>query len=495
MSSTGPQGDQPSLRRKVIIASVWATATRWGNRLLGLVSIAILARLLTPDDFGLIAAALAFIGVAEALMSLGIDWALIERQDDDKKLYDSAWTLRLLKNILIAVLLLCGAGLAADYAGDQRIVPIIWVLAIGMLIQGLENIGVVNFRKHLNFEKEFLLQVLPKVVAVILSVVAALILQSYWALVIGLFGRWTLQTIVSYVLHPMRPWFSLERFDQIWGFSKWMIFNNIGNKLFHILDRFLLAGTLPKNQLAFYTVGSDTTSILTIEMAMPVSQVLLPSFAKLKHEKERLRQAYLKSLGIIMAISLPVCLGVSSVSYELTLLLLGDQWPAAVPIIQATAIVLVFQMFIGAGDPLVLMTGMVKHAGITAIVALIIFALLFFPVLGAAGIMGVIAWKGLVLLGRFLVISYFGLRRVEEPMITLWRLMQRPLLAAIVMYCAVLTIDTGALALIPALLIKAAAGGLTYTLVLLGLWQVSGRPDGAEKEILELAQGRLGSRR
>jgi len=169
----------------MIKGSIWMVAMRWTVQGIGLISTMILARLLTPADFGIVAMGMLVVGLLEIFSSLGVDLALIRNQAAEPGHYNTAWTFRVFQCTFITVLLLIFAPFAADYFGDPRVTIVIQILSLSVFFDGFENIGVVAFRKDLDFSKEFRFGVYKKLLGFVITVPLAFTLKSYWALVAG----------------------------------------------------------------------------------------------------------------------------------------------------------------------------------------------------------------------------------------------------------------------------------------------------------------------
>ncbi|MEM7044548.1 MAG: oligosaccharide flippase family protein, partial [Pseudomonadota bacterium] len=136
-----------SLKRQIAAGAVWLISGRLVVRLIGLSSTIILARLLAPEDFGLIALAMGFVALLNVMSAFSFDLALIADQKAGRAEYDAAWSMGLIKGIVGAGALLLAADPAGAYFDDPRLTPIFQVLALFILLRGFENIGTVDFRK------------------------------------------------------------------------------------------------------------------------------------------------------------------------------------------------------------------------------------------------------------------------------------------------------------------------------------------------------------
>ena len=128
---------------------------RWAMRALGLFSTVIVARILSPEDFGVVAIALIAVGLLETVAYLGVDLSLIKDQSAGRDEFDTAWTIQLLQGGLIALLLFACSPLAASFFNEPRAQAVIAWLALRPILEGFQNIGLVTFRRDLKFSQEF----------------------------------------------------------------------------------------------------------------------------------------------------------------------------------------------------------------------------------------------------------------------------------------------------------------------------------------------------
>src|SRR5215469_8360793 len=195
--------------RQMFTGSVWLIGLRWAVRLTGVISTLVLARLLSPSDFGVVAIAMVIVGMFEVLSWNGQELAIIRHDTPTPDHYNTAWTISALIGVVIAVGIVLVAPLTKNYFHDDRSIAVMRWLAIRPLLSGLENVGTVDFQRDLRFDRVFGYNFYAKVIAFFVTITAAALLRNYWALVIGSLTGQSARTILSYVLHPYRPAFSL----------------------------------------------------------------------------------------------------------------------------------------------------------------------------------------------------------------------------------------------------------------------------------------------
>ncbi|TVT49025.1 MAG: oligosaccharide flippase family protein [Denitromonas halophila] len=485
MSSDTPSS--PPLRTKVLFGAVWMIATRWSHRLLGLISTMILARLLMPEDFGLVATVVAAVAIMDGFFDFGFDLALIRDQSAGRAEFDAVWTLRFLKALLFGGLLMASSPWIADYAQAPEVVNISLIMGLGIAFKGLENIGVVVFQKELQFDRLFRFRLFPRLIGVAATIGLALWLRSYWAIVLGSLSRYICEVLFSYWMSDYRPRFRITGMGKLWHFSRWILVNNVSRQLFNAIDRFTLAGLVSKRDLGYYTVSADVASTVTVDLMGPAGSALVPGYAKLQDEPARLRSAFLISTAVFIALITPASIGVWCLAPELTAVLLGDQWHAAAPIIGLFALVWLFYAIAENLGKFMTMSGMQDKAALIGLGRTALFLGLFYPLFQWGGITAPIVLKLSLSVLEMIVLFSWCSHRLALPLPALPGMLWRPAAAAGAMALALTYLPLPSeFPTLATLVVKSGLGALVYTLVSLVLWLLSGRPAGLEAALTSL---------
>ena len=187
-----------NIGRRMAAGAGWMVLMRLCMRGIGLVSMVILARLLVPDDFGLIVLATTFVGILEAISELGFEIVLIRDRDAPRAKYDSAWTLSVIRGVSVATIIFLSSDLVAGFWGDPRLVDVMLALSAASLVDGFRNVGVVDFRKHLTFDRDFLFRVTGRIAGFVVTIALAALWRNYWALVAGILTSRVALLVASY---------------------------------------------------------------------------------------------------------------------------------------------------------------------------------------------------------------------------------------------------------------------------------------------------------
>lgn len=478
---------QQSLRTSVIFGVGWMVVARWAMKGLGFISTIILARLLAPEDFGIVAMAMIIVGLTQVLFEMNVDTALIQNTRADESYFNTAWTIRIIQSTIVSILLLILSPLAARYYTEPRVVAVIQALAIGLFFNGFVNIGVVNFRKELQFDNEFRFLLLGKLAAFLPTVFLAFLWRDYWALVVGTIIGSLATVFISYLVHPFRPRYSVEKFSEIWGFSQWVLVHNIGYYTYTRIDQIVIGATANSSGLGVYSVAAEISELPTTELIYPISRVIVPSYAKIKHDPERLRAVYLKVLAVVAGFSLPAAVGLANVSNEVVRILLGEKWLEVIHLLQWLAIFAGLRPIYGTVWNLVIALGEIRRLSALTWFELICLAPATWLGAYLGGVMGVAVAKVVVTAGMpvlyFSILVRFGVVSALDLYAQLWR----PVLSAAVMAAVLFCLNNilSSLLVVLALAAKVIVGAATYSVMMLSLWYLAGRPDGVENELIQ----------
>lgn len=383
-------GMASSLGRQMAKGAAWMVFMQIAIRVIGVISMVILARLLVPADFGLIALAMMVYGLIEVFGQFGFDVVLIQNQQAGRQHYDTAWTLTVIRNTVIAGILVAGAPLAASFFDEPRLQAIFYWLAAAAFVEGFANIGVVNFRKDLEFHKDFVFMVGAKLGTFAIAVPLAFAWQNYWALVAGIVAGAFIRVALGYAMQPYRPRASLAAWREIMSFSKWLLLNNVSHFVFTRADTFIIGKISGAQLLGLYSIAYEISNLPTSELLAPIRRAIYPGYAKLGSRPEVLRENFVETLAMIVAIALPVAVGIGLIADPLVRVALGDKWIGAIPIIQILAIYGVLNVCSANIWPVYLALGkpelyaLVMGTGAVAVVPLLLIGTNISGIIGAA---------------------------------------------------------------------------------------------------------------
>ncbi len=313
--------------------SAWMIALRWAMRLTGVVSTVILARLLTPKDFGIVAIAMIVVGMFEMLNQTGQGLAIIRHGNPTREHYDTAWTISMLIGFAIAAAIMVAAPLTNIYFHDERSIVVMQCLALRAIMGGAENIGTLDFRRDLNFGRVFGYNFYAKLFSFVITITLAVVLRNYWALVAGILCGQFARTALSYIMHPYRPRISFAKMSEIWSFSIWTFIRSMGTYFLTQVDVIAVGGATGTSSMGRYTMAKDIAGSPTYEIIQPMVSVLFPVMARYQHDPAQLRQLYLRILGWALIIGASTGVGIWLVAPDMVPLVLGPKWLSITPLV------------------------------------------------------------------------------------------------------------------------------------------------------------------
>jgi len=483
------QQSSKTLFGEIFKGTKWYTAMRWSIRGMAFISSAILARLLIPEDFGLVAIVLVIFGFVSLLFDFGVNWALLQNNKATDDHFDTAWTIRLFEALVLAVLLAAFSSLIASSYGDIRLEAICQIMAVGIVIRGFENIGTVKLQKEMRFSKDFLNNIIPKIISTFITIGLAFYYRSYMALVIGAVLHDLVVVVISYIIVSFRPKFSFKKISEIWGFSQWVLVGSIAEYISEKGDLVLLAMLTTPTRIGYYKWGTELSFMAISEVQHPFRRALIPGLVKIKDDHGRLIDAYLKSLGMLTLVAVPVALGFGGVAKELIPIFLGggDKWLPIVPLVEGLVFYAMFTSLYTTSGTFLTITGNVKYtAYIFWIQALVTIAALY-PAYRLAGLEGVAYSRAFIGFIMFFVVSLFVAQKCRVAFRQIVFVVWRPVVAGVVMYIVLINISS--LWLLEnwlVLIIKIILGVILYISFTLILWWLAGKPESTEKTLLGL---------
>jgi len=329
-------GSDDNLSQKVSRGALWITVGTICGRGLGLISSIILARLLLPSDYGIMAIATAIIGLTESLTQTGFSSALIQKQKKPEEFLNTAWTFELVKYLFLFLILFILAPIFANFFNEPAANIVLRVVSFGLIFRGLNNIGIVYFRKKLDFKRQSIFTTLPLIIYIVVVVPLAFILKNVWALVWASVAKEIVVCIISYIMHPYRPHldFGIKKAKELFNFGKWIL----GSSLIVMIRKqgitMFVGKLLGIPVLGFYNRAEAFSVMLFQQVTGIIWQVGYPAYSQLQVDSTRLKRAFLLTLKLLTFIGLPMAGGLFVLSRDFTHLFLTDKWISIVPVIQ-----------------------------------------------------------------------------------------------------------------------------------------------------------------
>ncbi|MCW2240911.1 oligosaccharide flippase family protein [Azospirillum canadense] len=490
------------LKQKVAIGAGWMIFLRLASRGVGIVSMLVMARLLLPDDFGLVALATTIAGAVEALGMIGLQLALIRENGVNRDLYDTAFTMTVIRGVLTGLIVAASAPVVASFFADDRLTAVLFVIAAGAALQGFENIGTVAFRKDLAFDREVVLFMTARVSTFLVTLVCALATHSHWALVAGISASRVVRVVMSYRMHPYRPRFTLIAWRRLINFSVWIWVASVAGFLRDQADAFVIGRCLGMTQVGVFRLGTEISSLTTSELVQPICRALLPGFSAMHNAGRNVSDSVVESFSAVCLLVLPAALGLSLVAAPLVHLALGPNWSEAVPVIRILGMFVIFHVASEIGAVALLTLGRPDVTAWIAVAATPMRLACLMVGIGTFGLAGG-AWALGIGAGLEGIVFLFQMERHLPGVLPgIAASVGRTALASVAMTGALLIINGGpilagtdAVASAALLFGNVGFGAVVFAIVLLALWLLAGRPAGPEATLIRAVRNRWTPRR
>lgn len=481
------------MKDKLAKGVLWLTGAKALINLLALCSTLVLARLLTPEDFGVVAIATLVMTLLTAVTEMSLSEALVHHAAPGDEHFDTAWTMNFLRALLLGGLLAAASPLVASFYADPRLQPVLLMLAASLVLGGLTNPKMVVLTRRLEFWQDFAVTVSQKVFGFVVGVSMAIVFKSYWALVGGMLASQLAGVIVSYRVVRYRPRFALSRVRELWSFSLWITLGQIVNTLNWRLDHFLISSWIGTHALGVYSVGDNLAAMPTRESVGPLEKALFPGLRHVVDDPDRLRRTYSRAQGLITMIALPIGFICGALAKPLVLLVLGTKWVEAVLVVQVLACVFALQTISSAVLPLAMAKGQTRLMFARDLLAFGMRVPIILIGMWLGGMVGVIYARFVTGLTGMVINAHVVRRLLGLGVLNQFRNSWRSVLSAVVMWALLMGAQQiwpspeSALDRVLWLVLAVAAGLLIYVTLHAMLWRAAGRPTGAEEDFAVMA--------
>lgn len=314
------------MTNKTIKSTVLLVAIKFIERGIGIISTLILARILTPEDFGLVAIILLAISFFESITSAGTEQYIIQKVNVTQIDLNTAWTLDLILKSFIAVILIIVSSYIADFYQNPSITLPMQCMSVLLILNAAINPEIHLLKKANEYKKIFILSVIQKVIMAIATIGIALYFRSFWALIAGHLFHVITFLVGSYVICKSKPSFSLKALGQQVNFSSWVLTKSIFGYFRSVLDTIMVGKIYDISALGAYHNMKYLSAMPYTQLIEPAAAPLLATFSSEKASHEKTQYFFTVSLFMVLSFSLPLCMFSILFSSEIVFLLLGEQW-------------------------------------------------------------------------------------------------------------------------------------------------------------------------
>jgi PST family polysaccharide transporter len=350
-----------SLGRSTVVGLLWMGSGQGVYGFLQILILAILARLITPAEFGVISAALVVITFSKIFYQLGIGPALVQRPQLEDRHLKTAFVSSVVFGVILGLLVWASAPLVASFFQMERLQGVLRVLSGVFPLLGLGLVSSSQLERDLEFRWLASRDVVTFALGYgVVGVVAAYAGLGVWALVCGHFGQTILNVGALLIKRPPRGFgFEWRAFKELLYFGGGHTLARLGNFVAHQGDNLVVGRWLGAQALGFYGRAYQLMATPASLFAGVLDRVLFPTMAKVQDDERRLAGAYTKGIALVALVTLPVSLFLCALAPEIVLVALGPQWEAVTPIVQVFAVGLLLRTSYKLSDSITRATGAV----------------------------------------------------------------------------------------------------------------------------------------
>lgn len=379
-----------SLSQRVVHGGVWVFGIRIVSRGFSLIRTIVLARLLAPNDFGLFGIAMLTLSGLERFSKTGFDQALVQKKEETETFLDTAWTVQVIRGFLLGGILVVGAPLVGLFFGEPRVILIVRVLGAAVALKSLRNIGVIYFRKDLEFHKQFVYEFSSAFADLMVALSLAFIFRSVWALIFGLLAKNITKFLISYYIHSYKPSlrFEWKKAQNLFSFGVWIFLSGLLGFLVTQGDDIFVGKFLSTSALGLYQLAYRISNLPPREITGTITRVIFPSYSKIQDSTEKMRELFFQVIKAVSSLVFPFSFAIFLLIPTFTNLILGEKWLKMVPAVQVLSFYGLSIALISTIGPLLWGTGKPEESFQMNLLRTVVLAITIYPLTKYFGIVG-----------------------------------------------------------------------------------------------------------
>ncbi len=377
--------------KKAIRGGKWMFLNTFFQQAFSIASFLILARLLLPEDFGIISLLFVVPNLLNLITTIGFETTLIQIKEDPKKYLNEAWTLNILRMVAIFIVIFFSAPLIANFFHLEKAILAIRLSGIFLVISGFANVAKLYFFRDIDFKKIFIRDAAGSIFYAAISIGLAIFYKSFWPLFFGYIGQYLSSAIITYVLHEYRPRLSFEfkKLKELMGYSKWIFGQNLIINAIPMIENGLIGRIIDATGVGLYTRAKSLAVLPTASLFNIFEKVTYPAYAKIQDAYEKIRDGFIKSLDLLFFLAIPFILLFLEFGHRIILIFLGEKWIGISALLKILLLAVTINTLVVLSGPIFNAVGKPKiqfYISIVNIVTLVSLFLLLAPRYGTIGV-------------------------------------------------------------------------------------------------------------
>lgn len=352
--------------------------------------IAVLARILSPSQFGSYGIALLVLGFLEVLTETGINIFLVQEKDDAKDYLDSAWVVSIIRGTLISLLILASTPFVVGFFRTPQVTNLLYLVAAVAFVRGFINPMEVFFQKRLEFMKVFMFQGGLYLLDAAIAVTFGILTHSESAMIISMLVAAAAEVILSFAIFNDRPKLKLEKekFMKVVHSGKWVTGAGIFSYIFQNIDNVTVGKVLGTMSLGYYQQAYSVSTLPVSGVSDVFNKVMFPVFVKMSEETAELKKSFYRALATIFALAFVFGVIVFFFSRPIILIFLGPNWLVIEPVLKILAIFGMLKSILNSTYSLFLSLKMQKAVMLSELFGIIGMGIAIYPMVTRYGIIG-----------------------------------------------------------------------------------------------------------
>ena len=328
--------------------AIWKLAETFSSKLMFFIVSIVLARLLSPDDYGAVTVITVFITVANVFVVSGIPTALVQKRDADEKDFSSVFFFNLALSLVLYIILFLVAPRIADFYKTPILKATLRVLGLSVIIAALNSVLSAYISKQMMFKLYFWSNLIGIIFSGIIGIGMAYVGYGVWALVFQTVINMAVATFVLFFTIKWHPilYFSWNRLKLLLNFGWKILFEGLSETLSNELSNFVIGKVYTPSNLGFYSKGNQISGLVANCLSSPLNSVLFPAICLEQDDTERVKELLRKAVKVSTYITFPLLTGLAVVAEPLVRILLTDKWMETVPYLRIFCLTYMASCFI-----------------------------------------------------------------------------------------------------------------------------------------------------
>lgn len=326
-----------SLRNKFFSGMVWTFIQNIAVRALGVVFTILLARLLMPEDYGLIGMLSIFIAISDVFIQSGFGQALIQKSDCTDEDFSTAFYFNVGVSVFIYIVLFFSAPAIANFYHEPQLIALTRVLSLNFILGSFNIVQQAKLTKAMNFKPLAVLTLIATAVSGVIGVTMAYMGFGVWSLVAQTLSATLLRVIIFPFFtqwHPNRP-FNKASFNHLWGYGSKILVTGVLEVIIRNLSNIVIGRFYDKEQVGYFSKARGFADVPAMMMSSVLSTVTFPLLSEIQNDEERHRAVYNKVTFNSILISFPMMILMAVLAEPIVIILFTEKWAPCIPMLQA----------------------------------------------------------------------------------------------------------------------------------------------------------------